>query len=93
MQAVDMADVIRRAESLRRLVYLKGAVKRISRREAEARAAYLVKGATPETREFLEADCTRFLDRSRRGVGVWDTARRREGKDDSYEAWIASCYE
>lgn len=93
VQAVDMADVIRRAESLRRLVYLKAAVKRISRLEAADRAARLVREATPETREFLEADCTRFLDRSRRGVGFWDTARRLAGKDDSYEAWIASCYE
>lgn len=82
MQGIDMADIIRRAESLRRLVYLKAAVKRISRREAQARAAYLVKGATPETREFLEADCTRFLDRSLRGVGTWDTRRRAAGLDD-----------
>lgn len=93
MQRIDMADIVRRAESLRRLVYIKGAVRRIARREAQDRAARLVREATPETREFLEADCTRFLDRSRRGVGTWDTARRREGKDDSYEAWIASCYE
>lgn len=88
-----MAAVIRRAESLRRLVYLKAAVKRISRREAEARATRLVGEATPETREFLKPDVTRFLDRFTAGVGTWDTRRRLVGEDDSYEAWIASCYE
>lgn len=93
MQGIDMADVVRQAESLRRMVYIKGAVKRISRREAEARATRLVREATPETREFLKPDITGFLDRFTAGVGTWDTRRRHEGKDDSYEAWIASCYE